>query len=285
MTIRSESHKIADIAVNAVERVFSALGWASERIEKDYGEDLLVQPTLRNKVEYFRIWVQVKGTRDLKRFQRGDKSISISVASGTALRWARSADPVCIIVWDVTRGEGVWAWAADSVDEWDTIIGGAITVQIHLDPQAIFTSESALKMGRVAYIRHYNRLIMEIARPEVNSLTTKERKLREEVVRGRVVLLVAEVLRELDIWKADGDLNPTMQEQLRKGFRKGARGQPKLDKRQVGVLVFLNWVHRKWGIGVPTHLLIACTNFIVDVYKLTTNKSTKKILDRRRPAL
>jgi hypothetical protein len=54
---------IADIAINHVEAVLLSKGWAVERIERDYGEDLLVQSTHAGIVDPFKILIQVKGSR------------------------------------------------------------------------------------------------------------------------------------------------------------------------------------------------------------------------------
>jgi hypothetical protein len=61
MPSRPHSHRVRDVASLAVESIFAAYGWATEPILKDYGEDLLVQPCAHDKMEDFKLWVQVKG--------------------------------------------------------------------------------------------------------------------------------------------------------------------------------------------------------------------------------
>lgn len=68
MPKRPHSHRVADQAVNRVESIFVNCGWACDRIQHDYGEDLLIQTALKDEVDPHRIFVQVKRTTDIQRF-------------------------------------------------------------------------------------------------------------------------------------------------------------------------------------------------------------------------
>ena len=102
MPIRSASHRIADRAVSAVTALCNRIGWACEVVVNDYGEDLLVQPTLADRVDNCRLWIQVKGTEDVARFETAS-GLSLPVSFDHAVRWTRSADLVVVALWDVSR--------------------------------------------------------------------------------------------------------------------------------------------------------------------------------------
>jgi Domain of unknown function (DUF4365) len=93
MPSRPTQHETADKALIAVERIFAECGYATQRVYPDYGEDLVVQTTLRGRVDPNRIWVQVKGTLDWDKYRTAD-GFRIRVKADTALKWARSADLV-----------------------------------------------------------------------------------------------------------------------------------------------------------------------------------------------
>ncbi len=72
MPKRPHAHVVGDQATNEVAGVWIACGCACERVTSDYGEDLVVQPALHQRVDPFQIRVQVKGTSSLQRFRRKD---------------------------------------------------------------------------------------------------------------------------------------------------------------------------------------------------------------------
>jgi hypothetical protein len=63
MPYRPIQHQISSKAVAKVCDIWSNTGAAVEEIQRDYGEDLLVQTCLNEKLDASRIWVQVKGVQ------------------------------------------------------------------------------------------------------------------------------------------------------------------------------------------------------------------------------
>lgn len=63
MPYRPIRHQISAKAVVKVCDVWTDIGTAVEEIQRDYGEDLLVQTCLNGKMDSSRIWVQVKGVQ------------------------------------------------------------------------------------------------------------------------------------------------------------------------------------------------------------------------------
>jgi hypothetical protein len=55
------THNLAAIAVSQVRLLFEKAGFACDETKADYGEDLVIIPSLAGQVDPFRIYVQVKG--------------------------------------------------------------------------------------------------------------------------------------------------------------------------------------------------------------------------------
>lgn len=79
MPRRPDSHIVADIALNRVMSTCADCGWAVEVVHKDYGDDLLVQPNYYGLQDQNRIWIQVKGTRNIGRMRGKASGYSISI--------------------------------------------------------------------------------------------------------------------------------------------------------------------------------------------------------------
>jgi hypothetical protein len=115
---RTVEHVTGDLAREAVASLFSHDGHAVEMVDQDYGEDLVVQIARDGRVEPIRLYVQVKGTRSLSRHKRGAR-YTVRVDREHAVRWARTIDLVVLVLWDVTRDEGLWTLPVNQVDELD----------------------------------------------------------------------------------------------------------------------------------------------------------------------
>ncbi|MFF8021545.1 DUF4365 domain-containing protein [Streptomyces sp. NPDC007896] len=100
MTRRPRQHQVASYAVAAVRQEWNRRGHAVDEIKEDYGEDLLVQTCLDGHMDPGKIWIQVKGTEKGCR-DSGRNLPSVYVDSNQILRWARSADLVIAVLWDV----------------------------------------------------------------------------------------------------------------------------------------------------------------------------------------
>lgn len=106
MVDRPVQHQIAAKAVAKVSEVWTSIGAAVEEVKQDYGEDLLVQTCLNGKMDAARIWVQVKGTQAATKMDRPEGRAGIRVRADLALRWARTADILVLVLWDVSRNVG-----------------------------------------------------------------------------------------------------------------------------------------------------------------------------------
>jgi hypothetical protein len=106
MPRRTSSHAIGDRATAAVQTVVTDAGFVAETIKNDYGEDLLVQTSHAGEIDASRLWLQVKGTSNITKHRRRDDSFTYSVPVGHAIKWARSGDPVHVVLWDVEARRG-----------------------------------------------------------------------------------------------------------------------------------------------------------------------------------
>jgi hypothetical protein len=110
---RPVSHQIGDAAVAQVTSIFSKEGWIVERTSADYGEDLCVQICKRGQISPFRLYIQVKGTRSLKSHEgKGYYRVS-GIKTSTVDRWLNASYMVLLILWDITKETGVYAFVDD----------------------------------------------------------------------------------------------------------------------------------------------------------------------------
>lgn len=171
MPKRPDSHVVEDLALNMVTNVCSQCGWASEVVHKDYGDDVLVQPSLNAEIDHNRIWIQIKGTRSINRFHSAKYGYSMRVSFDHALKWVRSADLTVVVLWDVERNFGLWSIPRYNVDTWDWLSLKSRKARLIFDKEARFCSEQLIKIGWRARIEHYFGLISRTVLDEKNADT------------------------------------------------------------------------------------------------------------------
>jgi uncharacterized protein DUF4365 len=158
MPKRPESHVVGDIAVSRVTQICNECGWACETVHKDYGEDLLVQTRHRGVMDASRIWIQVRGTKNIARFGRSGGAYSLNIPLGLMLKWIRSADLVVVVLWDLRRNRGIWTIPEDSWEEFGLLLKKR-KASVLFQESSVFDKNSATKIGWIARIRNYDRLV------------------------------------------------------------------------------------------------------------------------------
>ncbi|MGW6842272.1 DUF4365 domain-containing protein [Streptomyces sp. NPDC054958] len=140
----------------AVRRQWNLAGHAVDEIQEDYGEDLLVQICFEGRMDPARVWVQVKGTEKdtAKRLPR------VSVKSDQVLRWARTADLVVAVLWDVTRDRGWFTLPQDQFDHVDLAAGGRSFISLEFASEVTFDQTAVEKLAWAARIEHANRSVV-----------------------------------------------------------------------------------------------------------------------------
>lgn len=248
MPKRSLSHKIGSRACAAVAGIFNELGWAAESVKEDYGEDLLVQPAFREELEHFRLWVQVKGTSSMDRLT-SDGCACVSVPGATAMRWARSADPVLFVVWDVSSGSGCADWAPNTVDDWNAFDR---PVSVRIAREKTFDTYSALRFGREAFLRHYARLFAEANADE--QVFAKLAPDEAESAKKRRGAFAQEVLHQVGILQTGSDFVAPRFMTLLANVHEMSR---QLDDA-LCALAMTYWIELEWQVELPIHVAIGC---------------------------
>jgi Domain of unknown function (DUF4365) len=97
---RTHEHVIADLAVNHVEKQALLGGGTVERIQRDYGLDLILFTySAAGRIESSHIFVQVKATERLKWLRAGGKS-SFRLERSDLVAWLFQLLPVILVVYD-----------------------------------------------------------------------------------------------------------------------------------------------------------------------------------------
>lgn len=154
MPKRPLQHVIASRAVASVRKLWADQGCAVDEINEDYGEDLLVQTSLDEQMDFSRIWAQVKGTgQDCSDPTRALPSVRVNAKQ--VLRWAYSADLVIVVLWDTVNDQGWFARPRDFPDF--ARLRGDGEVQISFSRQSPFSLESVQRLVWEARLGHYEK--------------------------------------------------------------------------------------------------------------------------------
>jgi hypothetical protein len=154
MTNRPIQHRIASLAVAAVRREWNLQGHAVDEIKEDYGEDLLVQICFEGRLDPARVWVQVKGTE--KDCSTG-RLPQVSVKAKQVLRWARTADLVIVVLWDVTGDRGWFTLPQDQFDHVELSDRAKGSVRLTFSRDIPFDQAAVESIAWAARIEHTNR--------------------------------------------------------------------------------------------------------------------------------
>jgi hypothetical protein len=140
-------HRTADQASIAVQAVIADAGFAVEIIHNDYGEDLLVQTSHADEVDASRLWIQVKGTTAMARHRRRF-GCAHPVGFKHAIKWARSSDPVVVVLWDVAASVGYLSHPKAQVEAWhDRTTGAQLkTLSLRCRRDDVFDRDAVLRL-------------------------------------------------------------------------------------------------------------------------------------------
>jgi hypothetical protein len=148
-------------------KICNDCGWACEVVHKDYGDDLLVQTQHKGEIDHSRIWIQVKGTKNMRRFFSKKHGYSVKVSLEHALRWARSADLAVIVLWDIEKNMGLWALPINCLNQRDLSIFQSKTSRLTFNEESVFDTGQALKLAWMARIHHSSRLVNEAVTSDI----------------------------------------------------------------------------------------------------------------------
>jgi Domain of unknown function (DUF4365) len=107
---RPRQHVIADLSVNHVERYVLLCGYSVERVEHDYGIDLVIFTYNANEeIENGQIYAQLKATDALRRVDDGS-TIAFSLQRSDLELWLREPMPWILILYDAQANLAYWLY-------------------------------------------------------------------------------------------------------------------------------------------------------------------------------
>lgn len=149
---RTREHVIADLSVHHVEGFVLRCGWTVERVQHDYGIDLIMQTFDANgELESGRVLFQLKATQSLKRSADGTV-IPLRLEWRDLLFWLNEAKPVILVLYDAQEDRAFWLNVQEYFrgQRWMKRAGKTTTVTVHV-PTVNILNEAAIR--RFAWFR------------------------------------------------------------------------------------------------------------------------------------
>lgn len=270
MPQRPDHHVVADMALESVIHICVQCGWACEPVHKDYGDDVLVQTSYNGMLDYSRIWIQVKGTRNINRFYSKKNGYSMKVSLDHALKWVRSADLVVVVLWDVEKNFGLWSIPKDSVDEWDWYLLKTEKSRLIFKENSLFDVENALKIGWIARVNHYQSLLNNALDRDLHYQEFPHHKPDDYKDRAPLItfdfLRLVQILDDEFIDMAFYEYYRNTMDEIRKKHPDEPEDMVEGEAAMLSILRWINYVSK--GCGVPTTLLVNCTNIAMKFIQL-----------------
>jgi Domain of unknown function (DUF4365) len=131
---RPREHIIADLSVNYVERYVLLCGYSVERIQYDYGYDLLIFTyNASGEIENGQIYVQLKATDSLS-LLADQKTITFTLARSDLELWLLEPMPCILIIYDAKNNQAYWLYIQayfESKEEFNlSTAGESVTVRL-----------------------------------------------------------------------------------------------------------------------------------------------------------
>jgi Domain of unknown function (DUF4365) len=115
--LRTREHVLADLGINCVERQILLRGFAVNRIEKDYGLDLMMLTyNDQGEIENGHVFFQVKATDSVMVLQDG-VTLSCRVEVADIKWWQDELAPVILVVYDGQEDQAFWLYVQQYLDE------------------------------------------------------------------------------------------------------------------------------------------------------------------------
>jgi len=131
---RTRKHIIASQSVNHVEKFIYDKGYTAERVESDYGYDLIVSTyDEAGCVEPGFILLQLKATDRIRRIEN-DTYVSFTISTKDYRNWTAEGYPVFLIVYDSINRKAYWLYIQKYFKEDKTRApkAGATTVRLRI---------------------------------------------------------------------------------------------------------------------------------------------------------
>lgn len=165
--LRTHEHVIADLGVNHLERHILLCGHTPQRIQHDYGYDLLmITYSPGGEVQGGWAYFQVKATRRLPLLKDG-KTISWTVGRRDLRLWLSETYPVFLVIDHAPRDRAYW------LDVQDSFVGP--------DRQALFRPVETLNVQISTSQVLDRRAIHKIARRKRQARQQRQRRIQRDV--------------------------------------------------------------------------------------------------------
>ncbi|MUG95947.1 DUF4365 domain-containing protein [Scytonema sp. UIC 10036] len=134
---RPREHIIADLSVNYVERYIFLCGYSVERVEYDYGYDLIIFTyDAEGEIENGQIYIQLKATDSLSTLT-DQKTISFALTRSDLELWLFEPMPCILIIYDARDSQAYWLYLQayfESLEEFDiSKIRESVTIRLPKD--------------------------------------------------------------------------------------------------------------------------------------------------------
>lgn len=149
---RTRQHIIADLSANHFERWALLCGYSVERIEHDYGIDMLLFTYApEGEIESGEIYIQLKASDNLPRLQ-DQQTIAFVVERSDLELWLQEPMPVILVVYDAQVDAAYWVYVQAYFER---LLNFALhemgrTVTIHIDTSHLVNAEA---LGRFAQFK------------------------------------------------------------------------------------------------------------------------------------
>jgi len=143
---RTRQHVIADQSVNYVERFIIDEGHTTQRLEKDYGYDLILFTyDAQGYAEPGLVWLQLKA---MERLQAVDSDYVFDLDIRDYNLWLVEEMPVILILFDASRRRAYWSDVQSYFHEDATRRPkkGAKTVRVRIPKRQVVTRRAIAKM-------------------------------------------------------------------------------------------------------------------------------------------
>jgi hypothetical protein len=158
MPKQPRTHQLAAIAVSHVRILFEKAGFACDQTKADYGEDLVILPSLEGLVDPFRIYVQVKGIGKRQTVKLKDGRLILRLKKQHLWKWIRSPELVVVAVWLEKTGQVFFSLPTHMFTEWFLSQSPLQTIGVSFDN--LLTEASISHIGWAARISNFNRMLL-----------------------------------------------------------------------------------------------------------------------------
>jgi hypothetical protein len=149
MPKRPRPHIIEDLARAALRDTFSRIGWTSEDLAQDYGEDMLVRIFDEGEATPWTFFVQSKATDSIHRFLIGDGAfLSFSIKSDHAKHWTSFWEPVVLAIYDTKSKLTYWEIIQTSLESPHELTAGnpRASLRVHVPVDNVLDDEGVQRL-------------------------------------------------------------------------------------------------------------------------------------------